>query len=152
MSAITIRPAVHEDIAAVTELTSSLADETEGKSLSRKKVEKGIRAILEDSANGTILVAEVSGAVVGYILISGPEWSQWHCGRIFWLTSGFVKVEHRSNGIGRKLFKRAVNLAKARGAVGVRGYAMLDNTLSIAKQLRYGMKMTGYVVLEKLID
>ena len=73
--------------------------------------------IVEDS-NADILVAEVDGQVVGYVLTS-DSLTLFANGFVTELLELYVVVEHRGQGIGRALVEKAVSNAETRGSVEV---------------------------------
>jgi ribosomal protein S18 acetylase RimI-like enzyme len=152
MSTIIVRSATEGDIDVVADMTLSLAKETEDVTLDYHKIKKDIQDILKDCKDGKILVAVEGLTVVGFVLITGHEWSQWNSGRILWLASAYIKPHFRRKKVGKALYDEALKTAQAEGAIGLRSYVMLKNTLSIKAQLNYGMKMAGYVVMEHLFE
>jgi GNAT superfamily N-acetyltransferase len=71
-----------------------------------------------ENVGSDLLVAEVDGIVVGYVL-AADSLTLFANGIVTELLELYVVVEHRGQGIGRALVENAVSNAKARGSVEV---------------------------------
>ncbi len=89
---IQIREAEYNDAPVIVEFNSLLAKETEGKSLDRQRLLRGVQTILRDPKKGTYYLAEIDGTIVGQLLIT-YEWSDWRNGNFWWIQSVYVRNE-----------------------------------------------------------
>jgi GNAT superfamily N-acetyltransferase len=145
---INIRKAELRDAPVIADYNLRLALETEDLHLEPASVEAGVLALLKDAAKGYYYVAEVSGQVVGQLMIT-YEWSDWRNANIWWLQSVYVKLEFRRRGIFRALFSHLERLARnAPGVCGLRLYMHADNARARRSYLDLGMRQTKYEVFE----
>ena len=108
----------------------------------------GVRALLEDPAKGTYLIAETNGTAIGQLLIT-YEWSDWRNGNFWWIQSLYVVESFRGKGVFRALFQRVHELAKARPEVcGLRLYMDADNARARQAYHRLGWQPTRYELFE----
>ncbi len=145
---ITIRRATPRDAAAIVEFNSLMAEETEHRSLDRKILTKGVRAILTDAEKGLYFLVTNGGEVVGQLMIT-YEWSDWRNGNFWWIQSVYVKKEYRQQGVFRALYEHVENLAKKKGVCGLRLYVERNNTRAQATYEKLGMKRSVYDMFEK---
>ena len=146
---LTIRRGRPADADVVADFNRLLALESEGKSLDRAILARGVRAVLGDPARGLYFLAELDGAVVGQLMLT-YEWSDWRNGWIWWIQSVYVRGDARRRGVFRALYEHAVAEAQAQpDVVGLRLYVERDNQAAQQTYLRLGMSPTGYLVLEK---
>lgn len=146
---LTIRRGQPADAEVVAEYNRLLALETEGKTLDRDTLDRGVRAVLADSARGMYFLAELDGAVVGQLMLT-YEWSDWRNGWIWWIQSVYVRSDARRRGVFRALYEHAVAETRAQpDVVALRLYVERDNRTAQQTYLRLGMSQTGYLVLEK---
>ena len=145
-----IRAALPTDTPVLVEFNLRVAMETEGKRLDLGVLTSGVNAVLEDSTRGFYLVAEISGKVVGSLMVT-TEWSDWRNGDLWWIQSVYVHPESRKQGVFKALHEetreRAVNSA---GVCGCRLYVERDNTSAQAVYARRGFKETNYKLFEDL--
>ena len=100
---IKIRKACHGDIDILVLNNVGLANETEGLTLDKNMLEKGIKQALE-RAECHYFVSEIAGKVVGQTMIT-YEWCDWRNGVIWWMQSVYVIPKHRKQGVFKSLFK-----------------------------------------------
>ena len=93
-----VRKAKTKDFNSLLEFQLALAMETENIDLERITVEKGVTAVLKDSAKGQYYVAEHNGKVIGSLLTTF-EWSDWRNGTVLWIQSVYVMPEFRRKGV-----------------------------------------------------
>ncbi len=145
---LNIRPAAPPDAALIADFNQRLAAETEQLQLDPACITSGVSALLNDASKGIYFVAEVSGRVVGQVMIT-YEWSDWRNGMIWWLQSVYVEKQFRNQGVFRALFRHVENLARQRaGVCGLRLYMHKDNARARASYERLGMSHTHYEVFE----
>jgi len=147
-----IRQATKKDRATLIHLNEALAQETEGKTLSRDLLSLGVDAALADSHKGFYLIAELENRPVGGLLIT-TEWSDWRNAYFWWIQSVFVEPEHRKTGVYSALHRHVEDLAKSRGDVcGIRLYVDRDNARAMATYQRLGMVPARYELYEQDLD
>jgi GNAT superfamily N-acetyltransferase len=146
---VTIRRGRPADADVVADFNDRLARESEGKTLDRDTLARGVATVLADPARGLYFLAELDGVVVGQLMLT-YEWSDWRNGWIWWIQSVYVRQEARRRGVFRALYQHAVEQARAQpDVVGLRLYVERDNHTAQQTYLRLGMEPTGYLVLER---
>jgi len=113
-----IRIGVLEDAETLAQFNAAMAWETEEKKLDLPTVTRGVKGVLADAANGFYVVATSDKEVVGALLVT-YEWSDWRCGRYWWVQSVYVRPELRRRGVFRELY--CFVKAKAQSDSHVRG-------------------------------
>lgn len=113
-SVLTIRGAGTGDVAAVAAAVEALLLELGGRRPSRPELEAEVRALVEDPAQGEVLVAEVGGALVGVLAAS---WLRAiHVpGRYAVVEDLWVDTAWRSAGVGAGLVDALVAIAAEQG-------------------------------------
>lgn len=143
-----IRKARLTDAVIIATFNRNLAWETEKLRLSRRVVDRGVRALLKDASKGIYFVAVQGGEVIGQLMVT-YEWSDWRDGNIWWIQSVYVTSEFRQQGVFRKLFKHVEKLGRARRDVcGLRLYVEKNNRRAHRAYARLGMKHTHYEIYE----
>lgn len=146
---LAIRPAHPNDLAAIVEFNTRLAQETEHKFLDSETLTTGVRAALASPDRLRYWVAERAGHVVGQAAIT-REWSDWRNGWIWWFQSVYVRAEQRGTGVFRSLYEHIEQSARASGdVIGLRLYVEDQNHAALATYAALGMQPGGYRVLEK---
>jgi ribosomal protein S18 acetylase RimI-like enzyme len=144
-----IRKARPADANVIADFNSFIAQETEHRSLDRKRLLRGVKNLLKDSSKGIYYVAEIGGEVVGQTMIT-YEWSDWRNGNFWWIQSVYVRQEFRKQGIFRALYDTIEQRAKTRKDVcGLRLYVERENQRAQATYEKLGMKRTAYEMFEK---
>ena len=98
-----IRRAELSDIPILVSFQQSLARESEGIELEGQILEKGMRAMFEDSTKGFYNVVEDAGRIIGCHMIT-YEWSDWRNGVVWWIQSVFVIESYRGKGVFRQMY------------------------------------------------
>lgn len=143
-----IRKARLTDCNVIADFNARLAWETERRKLSRPRVHRGVRALLQDEAKGTYFMAESSGQVAGQLLIT-LEWSDWRNGNFWWIQSVYVAPEFRERGVFRALYAHVHKLAKSRSDVcGLRLYVEKENARAQRAYSQLGMAEAHYKFYE----
>ncbi len=142
-----IRSAELADTRTIADFNAAMALETEGVELQRERVTAGVESLLRDEAKGFYLIADRDGDAVGQMMLT-YEWSDWRNGTFWWIQSVYVRQEDRRTGIYRALYARAVDLAKERGACGLRLYVERENTGARQTYEDLGMSRTVYEMYE----
>lgn len=144
-----IKRATLEDARVISEYNGLLAEETEHKTLNRKVLLRGVRALLKNPKKGIYFVAESDGAIVGQLMIT-YEWSDWRNGNFWWIQSVYVTKEFRQRGVFRLLYEHVEGLAgKRKDVCGLRLYMEKENDRARNVYEKMGMKLTPYVLFEK---
>jgi GNAT superfamily N-acetyltransferase len=147
---IKVRKAVPDEYILISRFQENMAMETENLNLDRVTVQKGVKAVFDDPANGCYYVAEVEGKVAGSLLIT-YEWSDWRNCRIIWIQSLYVLPEYRNKGIFRQLYmhiKQMVEINPDFG--GIRLYVARTNLKAVEIYRRFGMDGEHYQLFESL--
>jgi len=82
------------------------------------RLERSVRAVVDDPALGALLVARADGAVVGVAFLSWIH-SLEHQGPSAWLDDVYVDPAHRGRGLGRSLVEAALTHARATGRAAI---------------------------------
>jgi GNAT superfamily N-acetyltransferase len=147
---VTVRDAHAGDRDVIAAFNLFLATETEGKTLDRAVLLRGVEKALADPDRLRYWVAEVEGQVVGQAAVS-REWSDWRDGWIWWLQSVYVAPGWRKRGVLRAIVARILADARARGdVIGLRLYVEQDNTAAQQVYRALGLAPGGYHVYENL--
>ena len=149
---IQLRDARAEDVPILASFNRRLAHETEGLELAEEVVERGVQAVLENSAHGFYLLAEIQTEVVGSLMVT-REWSDWRARQWWWIQSVYVAKKWRRRGIYRILYAQVRRMASLRAEVcGVRLYVAGDNATAQQTYAALGMRPTGYQIFEHAIE
>jgi GNAT superfamily N-acetyltransferase len=145
---IHVRQAAPGDLETLMEFNAAMAWETEGKALDPARLRAGVAAGLEPDGRGFYLVAEVSGRVVGQLLVT-TEWSDWRNGDFWWMQSVYVDPGHRRLGVYRTLHSHVQEEARRKDEVcGLRLYVDRDNHVARQVYASLGMHDSRYDMLE----
>lgn len=145
---VDIALATGDDAQAIIDKNWRMANETEGRDLSRDRLDRGVRTLLGDPSKGFYIVAKVGAEAVGQLMVTF-EWSDWRAGTFWWVQSVYVDTEFRRTGIYRALYQRVLEMAKADGGVcGVRLYVERHNAVAQATYAALGMERAAYEMFE----
>lgn len=152
-NSLVVRPAKPEDVDVLVRFSASLALETEGRRLDRRRLRRGTQAVFRKPARGFYLVAELPHRsprpVVGQLLITF-EWSDWRNATFWWIQSVYVDPAWRRRGVYRALHEAVLEEAKRRGDVcGVRLYVEGANTIAKTAYSKVGLGASSYRVFEE---
>ncbi len=146
---IKVRRATVGDTKTVADFNAAIAEETEHRSLDRKLLVRGVRAILKDPTKGRYFIAEANGIPVGQIMFT-YEWSDWRNGNFWWIQSVYVRGEYRRQGVFTSLYEHVENLAKKRKDVcGIRLYVERENERARTTYEKLGFHQAVYDMFEK---
>jgi ribosomal protein S18 acetylase RimI-like enzyme len=146
-----IRMSVPEDVETLAQFNAAMAWETEEKNLDLPTVTQGVRGVFTDADHGFYVVATSNGDVVGSLLVT-YEWSDWRCGRYWWVQSVYVRPEFRQRGVFRGLYLFVK--AKAQEEPGVRGlrlYVRKANRNAQQCYSRMGLEEMPYKMYEEML-
>jgi ribosomal protein S18 acetylase RimI-like enzyme len=145
---INIRAADTGDLEVITDFNARLAAETEGKTLDRLTLRKGVSQVLGDAAKGTYLVATVQDEVVGQVLLT-TEWSDWRNGYFWWIQSVYIRTDWRGRKVFTLLYEEVTRRAQNAGNVcGLRLYVEHENARAQSTYRKLGMSETSYRLFE----
>jgi len=149
---IRIRDARLEDLDRIADFNAAMALETEQKALCRTILDRGVRRLLEDPQRGQYFLAETEGTVVGQIMYT-LEWSDWRDGWFWWIQSVYVDERYRGRQVFSKLYGHLESLAQRDvDVIGIRLYVDHDNHIAQEVYQALGMTMSGYRVMEVLMQ
>lgn len=149
---IVIRDAVPEDIDTIVEFNARLADETEGKTLDRAVLARGVARALQDPDRLRYWLAQstTDGHAVGQAAIT-REWSDWRNGWIWWFQSVYIHHDYRRQGVFRALHEHIRGLARASAdVIGLRLYVESENFRAHRTYESLGLLPGGYHVHEEI--
>jgi GNAT superfamily N-acetyltransferase len=145
---IEIRPAVPGDAEAIVDFQIRMALETEELELEPEVVDRGVRAVLDDSTKGRYWVADSGGHLVGSLLTT-YEWSDWRDGTVLWVQSVYVIPALRGRGIYRRLYEHLRDRVLASPDLrGIRLYVDRRNLAAQRVYERLGMSREHYEMFE----
>jgi len=146
---IEVRAATRDDVSALVEFNLAMARETEGKTLDRDRLARGVAAVFADARRGFYLVATQDAHVVGGLMVT-YEWSDWRDGDWWWIQSVFVRETHRRLGVYRRLHDEVLRRARAEAnVVGIRLYVERSNQRAQQTYRTLGMEQTHYQMFEQ---
>jgi len=110
----TVREAGAADVEGVTTAVEALLGELGGRCPERPALESEVRALLEDPAGGSVLIAEADGGIVGVLSAS---WQRAiHVPGIYaTIQDLWVDEAWRSRGVGAELVEAIASQARRRG-------------------------------------
>ncbi|MCF8109307.1 MAG: GNAT family N-acetyltransferase, partial [Desulfohalobiaceae bacterium] len=95
---IRIREAQETDVSVLADFNRRMARETEDRELDPAVLTSGVQAVFTEPGRGFYLVAEITAAVVGCLLVT-KEWSDWRDGEFWWIQSVYVARDFRGRGV-----------------------------------------------------
>jgi GNAT superfamily N-acetyltransferase len=151
---VKIRRATVADIGMIATFNTSLAKETEARTLDASLLRPGVESILQDPSKGWYAVAEsfsepARSKVVGQILIT-YEWSDWRNGQFWWLQSLYVDQPYRQQGVFRQLYEYVYEqaLMNSEKVCGFRLYVEREKYQAHQAYARLGFQETPYQMHE----
>jgi len=113
-SELTVREAEAGDVEGVAAAVGSLLDELGGRHPEQSELETEVRALLEDPAGGSVLIAEADGKIVGVVSAS---WQRAiHVPGVYaTIQDLWVDEAWRSRGVGAELVEAVASQARTRG-------------------------------------
>lgn len=142
----TIRKATIEDLGSISKLNKELfeyeikyGDEYSQDWTYSEGAQSYFKRRIE-SERGIVLVAEVDGEVVGYMLSFIADYSYRLPATIAEIENTFIREEFRGKRIGKKLAEETKRIAKEKGAKRLKVIATLKNTRGIEFYHSIGLK------------
>ncbi|MEE1288630.1 MAG: GNAT family N-acetyltransferase [Bacteroidaceae bacterium] len=138
------------DIESIVRFQADMAMESEGTTLDREKLAKGVTAAINDESKGIYLVARAGGKAIGSLMLT-REWSDWNNQWYWWIQSVYVMPEYRKKGVYKAMYATLKQMARESGVAQIRLYA--DKTNLPAQQVyrRLGMEESHYLMFEETI-
>ncbi len=142
---VTIRAAVADDVAAVSEIDAAITGIPKPDYWRRAFARYGRRETRH------FLVAEAQGRVVGFIIGEERAWEFGSppCG---WVFAIGVDPRHRQGGIGSRLFEAICARMRANGMATVRTMLARDDALNMAFFRSQGMMGGSFIQLEMPLE
>jgi GNAT superfamily N-acetyltransferase len=151
MNDTAVRIAVAEDTETLAQFNAAMALETEDRRLDLPTVTRGVKRVFADPDNGFYVVATSNGDVVGSLLVT-YEWSDWRCGRYWWVQSVYVRPQFRRRGVFRALYRFVKAKAQDQTDVcGVRLYVEKANRRARQCYEEMGLEETPYRMYEEIL-
>ena len=145
---IRVRRAAAADAKIITDFNSAIARETEHLDLDRKRLLRGIKALLNDPLKGYYILGEIDGQIAGQLMIT-YEWSDWRAAMFWWVQSVYVLPEFRGAGVFSRLFHFVEKAARKNKSVcGMRLYVEHGNARAKQTYEHLGMKQANYGMYE----
>jgi ribosomal protein S18 acetylase RimI-like enzyme len=146
--AIRVRRATIADAKTIANFNSAIAKETEHLDLDRKRLLRGVKALLNDASKGYYILGEIEGQIAGQLMIT-YEWSDWRAATFWWVQSVYVLPEFRGAGVFSQLFRYVEKAARKNKSVcGIRLYVEHGNAHAKQTYERLGMKQANYDMYE----
>lgn len=153
---ILIRKAQNNDFESVLRLSKALFDHEDRFghefNLNWTYGEKGQKYFLErfSDKNAIIFVAEVDGKVVGYIIGFIHAYSARRKNPFCDIENIFIEEKYRKQGLGDKLIKRIIGIAKRRRVTRLRLSTIAQNELAIKFYKSHGFEEVQLILEKKL--
>lgn len=148
MTAFNIRRGTSADVNTLAAFNIAMAAETEDKPLAPDTIRRGVARMVENPDMGFYLIAASGAEVIGCLAVTF-EWSDWRCGRFWWIQSVYVDPAYRRMGVFRALYDHVTRMAKAfDDSCGIRLYVERDNTGAQHTYRQLGMIETDYKLFE----
>lgn len=139
------------DAEVITDFQLLMAEESEGTTLDRETVLKGVTAGIEDPAKGLYFVARTpEGEAAGSLFLT-KEWSDWNNCSYWWIQSVYVRPEFRRQGAFSSLYAEVRRLGKAEGTTCLRLYVDRENVSAQECYHKQGMAECHYLMYEETL-
>ena len=138
------------DIEAIAQFQVDMAMETEGTTLDRQTVLRGVTEAMNDRNRGLYLVTRKESEVVGSLMIT-REWSDWNAQWYWWVQSVYVAPAHRGKGLFRAMYAKVKELASLEGIEQVRLYVDKSNRVAQEVYRKVGMEECHYLMYEEVL-
>lgn len=147
-----IRAGQPTDIPTIVDFQLRMAMETEDLALNRATVERGVRAVFDDTTKGQYWLAQIDGQIAGGLL-TVPEWSDWRNGTVLWIHSVYVQPECRRLGVFRAMYDHLRQMVETDDTLkGLRLYVERANDRARRTYEAMGMDGQHYTMYEWLTD
>ena len=143
-----LRAADPRDVGVIADFNQAMAQQTEGRTLPRARLEAGVAALLGDASKGFYVLAHCDGRIVGQAMVT-YEWSDWRNAPLWWIQSVYVLDAFRRRGVYTALHREVHARALAAGACALRLYVERDNHTARATYEHLGMSHCKYDMYEQ---
>lgn len=151
MPKIKIEQASIEDAEIITHFQIEMAAESEGTTLNKNVVIRGVTEGLKDGDKGIYIVARNNeGNAVASLMIT-REWSDWNCAWCWWIQSVYVLPDFRRQGVYQSMYAKVKEMAKEANVSCVRLYVDKTNQRGLSTYKALGMKESHYLLYEETI-
>lgn len=141
---------VAADIEAIAQFQVDMAMESEGTTLDKQTVSRGVTEAMNDRNRGLYLVTRKESEVVGSLMIT-REWSDWNAQWYWWVQSVYVAPAHRGKGLFRAMYAKVKELASLEGIEQVRLYVDKSNRVAQEVYRKVGMEECHYLMYEQVL-
>ena len=141
---------VAADIEAIAQFQVDMAMESEGTTLDRQTVLRGVTEAMNDRNRGLYLVTRKESEVVGSLMIT-REWSDWNAQWYWWVQSVYITPAHRGKGLFRAMYAKVKELASLEGIEQVRLYVDKSNRVAQEVYRKVGMEECHYLMYEEVL-
>jgi ribosomal protein S18 acetylase RimI-like enzyme len=142
-----LRPPLPDERAALLALMEDF-NRVEQIAFSRERTGPALARLLGDPNLGAVVVAEDSGALAGYAVVTYGFDLEW-AGRDAFLTELYVAPQSRRSGVGAALLGEAERVARANGAAAIHLGVLPGNRPAHALYQRAGFQSMERVFLTK---
>ena len=136
------------DIDSIVQFQTDMAMESEGYTLDKEKVTKGVTAAMLDDSKGIYWVAKYEGRTIGSLMIT-REWSDWNNVWYWWIHSVYVTKEYRKQGVYKAMYQKVKDAAKENNVSQIRLYADKTNLSAQKAYQSLGMHKSHYLMFEE---
>jgi len=148
MTDVYVREARREDAPSIIEFQIAMAQETEGVTLEREVLTRGVHAVFENPLLGRYYVVASAERVVASLLIT-YEWSDWRNGTVWWIQSVYTVPEFRRRGVYAAMYAHIRAQVEPDPSIrGIRLYVDNRNVPAQEVYARLGMEGEHYRVFE----
>lgn len=141
---------VAADIEAIAQFQVDMAMESEGTTLDRQTVLRGVTEAMNDRNRGLYLVTRKESEVVGSLMIT-REWSDWNAQWYWWVQSVYITPAHRGKGLFRAMYAKVKEIASLEGIEQVRLYVDKSNRVAQEVYRKVGMEECHYLMYEEVL-
>ena len=138
------------EIEAIAQFQVDMAMESEGTTLDRQTVLRGVTEAMNDRNRGLYLVTRKESEVVGSLMIT-REWSDWNAQWYWWVQSVYVAPAHRGKGLFRAMYAKVKELASLEGIEQVRLYVDKSNRVAQEVYRKVGMEECHHLMYEEVL-
>ena len=149
---VRVRKARIDDLATLVEFTSQEAEEAEGSTKDLARLERGVKAALEDDSIAMywVLVDEDENPVGSISALK--EWSDWNAGFYWWIQSMYIVPEQRGRGHMSKLLNAVEHEMQGQNGLELRLYVHQQNERAIRAYEKCGFKRSPYKIMVRKVE
>ena len=142
-----VRKANIDDLAILVEFTSQEAKEAEGIAKDVDRLEKGVKAALEDPSIAMywVLVDELDQPIGSISALT--EWSDWNAGYYWWIQSVYIAPEQRGQGHLSTLLNAVEMEMESQNGLELRLYVHQQNEKAIRAYGKAGFEKAPYEIM-----